>query len=521
MIESQEPPQMTISHKRKSSWAREFIQDGEKYGAPEGTMRQSKKPKPFSIYMALMCDLIEKEPTCFEETIQKKEWVDAMRKEYQSIIKNDVWEIVPIPKNKDVVSSKWIYKIKHVADGSIEKHKARSVARGFSQKEGYEETFFHVAKYTSIRTIIALATKMKWKLHHIDVKTTFLNGVIEKEVYIEKPQGFEVEDRKTHVCKLKKAMYEYKQAPRAWYGRIGSFLTSLGFTKNKVDSNLYFKVMNDEPIIFLLCVDDLFLTTKENLITDCKKKLATEFEMKYLDPVHYFLGLEVWQSLEKIFLNQGKYAVEILKRFDMLEFKAMNTPMETKLKLMVDTSSELVDATLYRQIIGSLMYLTNTRPDLCFVVNTLSQYLVDRRRVHLVYAKHVMRYLKGTLDFGLCYTGDRDFKSVGYTDSDWVGSVYDRKRTSRCCFSLGSAMTSWQSRKQSSISLSTTNEECIAACSASCEAIWLRNLLTGLFNLEMEDTVILCDNQSCIKMMENPVFHDKSTTHRNLVSLHL
>jgi hypothetical protein len=139
-----------------------------------------------------------------------------------------------------------------------------------------------------------------------------------------------------------------KQAPRAWYGRIDNFQTSLGFTKSKADSNLYFKVMNDEPAILLLYVDDLFLTGEEKLITDCKKKLAAEFEMKDLGLMHYFLGLEVWQSPERIFLNQGKYAVEILKRFDMLESKSMNTPMETKLKLLVDTSSELIDATLYR-----------------------------------------------------------------------------------------------------------------------------------------------------------------------------
>jgi hypothetical protein len=167
------------------------------------------------------------------------------------------------------------------------------------------------------------------------------NGVIEEEVYIEQPQGFEVEDRKTHVCRLKKAPYGLKQAPRGWYGRIDSFPTSLGFTKSKADSNLYLKVMNDEPIILLLYVDDLFLTGEENLTTDCKKKLAAKFEMKDLGLMHYFLGLEVWQSPKKIFLNQGECAVEILKRFDMLECKSMNTPMETKLKLLVDTSSEL------------------------------------------------------------------------------------------------------------------------------------------------------------------------------------
>jgi hypothetical protein len=185
-------------------------------------------------------------------------------------MKNDLWEVVSKPKNKDVVSSKWIYKIKHATNGSIEIHKVRFAAHGFSQKEGieYEETFALVARYSSIRTIIALATKMKWKLHHMDVKTTFLNGVLEEELYIEEPQGFEVEYIKTHVCRLKKYMYRLKQDPKAWYGRINSFVTSLGFTKSKVHPNLYFKVMNDQPIIFLLYVDELFLTGEEKLITD-------------------------------------------------------------------------------------------------------------------------------------------------------------------------------------------------------------------------------------------------------------
>jgi hypothetical protein len=218
-----------------------------------------------------------------------------MTEEYQSIMKNEVWEIVPRPKNKDVVTSRWLLKIKHDVDGSIEKYKAIFVARGFSQKEGidYEETFAPMARYTSIRTIIALAAKMKWKLHQMDVKTAFLNGVIEEEMYIEQPQGFEVEDRRSHVYKLKKALYGLKQTPRAWYGRIDSFLTRLGFTKSKAYSNLYFKIMHNEPVILLLYVDDLFLTGEEKLIVECKRRLASEFEMKDLGLMHYFLGLEV------------------------------------------------------------------------------------------------------------------------------------------------------------------------------------------------------------------------------------
>jgi hypothetical protein len=161
------------------------------------------------------------------------------------------------------------------------------------------------------------------------------------------------------------------------------------------------------------------------------------------------------------------------------------------------------------------MYLMNTRPDICFAVNTLSQFLVEPRHVHLVVAKNVMRYLKGTLDCGLSYDGDHDFRLSGYTDSDWAGSVSDRKSTLGCCFILGSAMISWQSRKQSSIALSTAEAEYIVLCSASCEAIWLRKLLTGLFDLEMEATTILFDNQSCIKMTENPVFPLCSMTSQN------
>jgi hypothetical protein len=216
-----------------------------------------KIPNPFSSYTTLMCDLLEEEPTCSEEAIQRKEWENAMTEEYQSIMKNEVWEIVPRSKNKDGVSYKWLFKIKHVANESIEKYNEIFVARGFSQKEGidYEDTFTLVARYTLIRTTIALAAKMKWKLHQMDVKTVFLNDVIEEEVYIEQPKGFEVEDRKSHVCRLKKSSYGLKQDPRAWYGRIDSFLMRLGFTKSKDDSNLYLKIMDNEPVILLLYVD--------------------------------------------------------------------------------------------------------------------------------------------------------------------------------------------------------------------------------------------------------------------------
>jgi hypothetical protein len=267
-----------------------------------------------------MTKLRDDEPTTFEEAIQKKQWKEAMTEEHQSIMKNDVWEIVPRPKEKSVVTSKWVYKIKHVADGSVDKYKARFIARGFSQKEGedYDETFAPVARYTSIRAIISLLASMGWSLHQMDVKTTFLNGAIEEEVYIEQPQGFEVHSRDTHVCRLKKDLYGLKQAPRTWYARIDDYLTRLGFSKSHADPNLYYKVVNNAPVILLLYVD-LFLTGEESLIIQCKKELASEFDMKDLGLMHYYLGLEVWQKHGEVFLGQGKYTIKILQKFGMMD----------------------------------------------------------------------------------------------------------------------------------------------------------------------------------------------------------
>jgi hypothetical protein len=222
--------------------------------------------------------------------------MDAMM-EYQSIMKNDVWDIVMGLEGRFVVTSKWIYKNKHAADGSIEKYKARLVTREFSQKEGvdYEETFAPVTRYTSIRAVISLALVMGWRIHQMDVKKTFLNGVIEEEVYIEQPRGFEVHGKESHVCRLKKVLYKLKHAPRAWYSRIDEYLQSMGFTKSEVNPNLYLIQVGEDPLILVLYVDDLFLTGAEKLLVSCKRDLASEFEMKDIGLMHYFLGLEVWQ----------------------------------------------------------------------------------------------------------------------------------------------------------------------------------------------------------------------------------
>lgn len=222
-----------------------------------------------------------------------------MQEEFRSIIKNNVWEVVSRLTDKSVVSSKWIYKLTHVADGSIEKYKARFVTRGFSQKEGidYDETFVLVAMYTSIRTIISLVSIFGWKMYQMDVKTAFLNGNIKQEVFVEKPEGFVLHSRESHVCRLLKTLYGLKQALKVWYERIDGSTKDLGFRKNDIDSNIYLRVIKNQPLILVLYVDDLFFTGEDNLIDWwCKKEFTNEFEMKDLGLLHYFLGLEVKQS---------------------------------------------------------------------------------------------------------------------------------------------------------------------------------------------------------------------------------
>jgi hypothetical protein len=291
------PPRDTTSERKKPKWLQDILRDAQvSVGNPKQAVRESKPPERFCSYIAMVSSIRESEPSTFEEATSRQVWRDAMMEEYNSIMKNDVWEVVPRPEGKSVVTSKWLYKLKHAVDGSTEKYKAHFVARGFSQIEGvdYDETFASVARYTSIRAVISITAEMGWKIHQMDVKTAFLNGLIEEEVYIEQPLGFEVHGRESHVCRLKKALYGLKQALRAWYSRIDAYLQQLGFEKSEADPNLYFIVVGEDPLILLLYVDDLFITGTERLISSCKESFASEFEMTDIGLMHYFLGLEVW-----------------------------------------------------------------------------------------------------------------------------------------------------------------------------------------------------------------------------------
>eukprot|EP00253_Pinus_taeda_P024716 PITA_24716 len=344
----------------------------------------------------------------------------------------------------------------------------------------------------------------------MNVKTVFLNGVIEVEVYIEQPEGFEIFISESHVCRFKRALYGLKQAPHAWYTWIDNYFIGLGFSKSEVDPNLYQIVVEGKLLIIVLYVDDLILTGDKLLILSCKEDLAREFEMKDLGLLHYFLGLEIWQRSDGLFVSQGKYAWEILEKFNMHGCKPVDTPLPGGWRKEDATLAEVVDATIYRQLVGSLMYLVNTRPDICYAVNQLSQAMVKPTNLLWKVGKHVLCYIRGTSGYGLWYRKEDEVKLCGFMDADWVGSPTDRKRTSGGIFSIESTTISWYNKKRISVALSSAKAEYMAASLAACEAIWMRKILVGLFGSHLDPTVIYYDNQSCFKLSANPVFHDRS-----------
>jgi hypothetical protein len=330
--QGESPPRDTTLERRKPQWLQDTLREAQgSVGNPRQQVRESKLPERFCSYIAMMSSIQVSEPSNFEEASGRQVWRDSMMEEYDSIIKNDVWEVASRPEGKSLVNSRWLYKLKHVADGSVEKYKARFVAQGFSQVErvDYDETFAPFARYTLIRAVISIEAEMGWRIHHMDVKTSFLNGIIHEEVYIENPLGFEVHERESHVCRMKKALYGLKQAPRPWYSRIDAYLKQLGFEKSETDPNLYYIVVGEDPLILLLYVDDLFIIRAERLIDSCKESLSSKFEMTDIGLMHYFWGLEVWQEPGHIFLGYGKYVCDILSIFQMEDCRPVTTPIIT------------------------------------------------------------------------------------------------------------------------------------------------------------------------------------------------
>nr|KYP66220.1 Retrovirus-related Pol polyprotein from transposon TNT 1-94 [Cajanus cajan] len=463
--------------------------------------------------VTLFCLFADCEPMNFQEAIGKKSWRNAMDEEIEAIKKNDTWELVSLPKEHTAIGVKWVYKAKKDSKGEVQRYKARLVAKGYSQRAGidYDEVFAPVARLETVRLIISLAAQNNWKIHQMDVKSAFLNGVLEEEVYIEQPQGYEVKGEEDKVLRLKKALYGLKQAPRAWNVRIDKYFKEANFIKCPYEHALYIKAQGKDILIVCLYVDDLIFTgNNPSMFEEFKKDMTKEFEMTDMGLMAYYLGIEVKQGNEGIFITQESYAKDLLKKFKLDDANPVGTPMECGIKLSKDEEGEKVDPTLYKSLVGSLRYLTCTRPDILYAVGVVSRYMEAPTTTHLKTAKRILRYIKGTTSFGLYYSNSNDYKLVGYSDSDWSGDMDDRKSTSGFVFYMGDTAFTWMSKKQPIVTLSTCEAEYVAATSCVCHAIWLRNLLKELSLPQVEPTKIYVDNKSTIALAKNPVFHDRS-----------
>lgn len=458
------------------------------------------------------CFLVSEEPQTYDEASEIKEWREAMEEEIKMIEKNGTWLLVDKPVKKNVIGVKWIYRIKTDANGNPTKYKARLVAKGFSQEYGvdYLETFAPVSRHDTIRAILALAAQMKWRLYQMDVKSAFLNGELEEEIYVAQPPGFISEGEEDKVLMLRKALYGLKQAPRAWYGRIDSYFLKNGFQRSMNDAAMYVMKKDKDLVVVSLYVDDIIITgNNSRLIEKFKDDMKLEFEMTDLGMLNYFLGMEIIQDDRGIFLSQEKYSCKLVEKFGMKDCKSVNTPLSPHGK-NVEDDEEYGEPTKYRSIVGGLLYLCTSRPDIMFASSYLSRYMSAPLTKHYQEAKRVLRYIKGTSRFGVQFTSVENPELHGYSDSDWGGSNEDKKSTSGYLFTLGSAVFCWQSSKQKTVAQSTAEAEYIAVCAAANQAIWLQRLL-GEIGFNTEDGVpIYCDNKSAIAIGKNPVQHRRT-----------
>ena len=428
------------------------------------------------------------EPTSFSEAITADDsqyWKEAMNLEISSMKENAVWDLVEASDDKNIVQCKWIFKKKLGPDGNISKYKARLVAKGFLQRPGidFNETFSPVVKFESVRTIIALAAQNELKLHQMDVTGAFLHGDLKEEVYMAQPEGFQVPGKEQFVCKLKKSIYGLKQAPRCWNQSLTSYLKSMNFKQSESDPCIFTRT-EGELFILAIYVDDIILACKsDSQISKVKAHLSNCFKMTDLGELQYFLGVKIDQDHENntIFLNQGAYAQRIIDNHGLKEANPVKTPMDPTIKLTpTNDTDELFDEHKYQSALGSLLYLaTKTRPDIMYSVGKLARYCSKPSSQHWLALKRVLRYVKGTINYGLLYSKQTSSECVGYSDADWAGDS-DRKSTSGYSFHLSGASISWSSSKQSCVALSTAEAEYLALAGAAQEAVWLKKLLIEL-----------------------------------------
>lgn len=363
-----------------------------------------------------------------------------MHQEYDALLNNHTWDLVPSSPSQNLVGCKWVFRTKYKADGSIDRLKARLDAKGFHQRPGldYTETFSPVIKTPTVRVILSLAISYGWPLRQLDISNAFLQGTLTEDVYMVQPPGFINKTQPTHVCKLRKAIYGLKQAPRAWYIELKQYLVHLGFTNIVSDSSLFILRKQQYTLYLLVYVDDIIVTgSNSHFIDTFIKNISNHFSLKDLGPLSYFLGVEVIPYPHGLFLSQQKYIQDLLQKSHMNEAKPTPTPMVSSPPLTLTSGCPLSNPTEYRALIGSLQYLLLTRPDIAFTVNRLSQYMHRPTDEHWAALKRLLRYLAGTLHKGILLHSRSPPCLHAFTDADWAGDRDDYVSTTGYVVYLG------------------------------------------------------------------------------------
>jgi len=460
----------------------------------------------------MACFLSQNEPKKVLDAMKESSWIEAMQEELLQFRIQKVWKLVDLPKGQRAIGTKWVYRNKKDERGIVIKNKARLVAQGYTQEEGidYDEVFAPVARIEAIRLFLAYASFQRFKVYQMDVKSAFLYGKIEEEVYVCQPPGFEDPKHPDKVYRLDKALYGLHQAPRAWYDTLSTYLLNHDFIRGTIDKTLFIKKEKKAILLVQIYVDDIiFGSTQDKMCKDFEELMHQRFKMSSMGELTFFLGLQVKQQQTGIFISQSKYVNDILNKFGFKDAKVASTPMETHKSLTADLEGEDVDVHLYRSMIGSLMYLTASRPDIMFSVCVCARFQVRPKQSHLQAVKRIFRYLKGQPRLGLWYPHDSPFELIAYTDSDYGGANLDRKSTSGGCQFLGARLVSWQCKKQTTVSTSTTEAEYIAASSCCSQVLWIQNQMLDYGSIFM-NTPIYIDNNSAISIVNNPVKHSKT-----------
>lgn len=464
---------------------------------------------------SLVCNI----PTCFKEIECRDDkllWQKAIEEEINSLTENETWTLVQRPECKNIVDCKWVFTIKTDEFGKPMKYKARLVARGFSQEYlvDYNETFAPVARIASFRFILAFANQFNLLVHHMDVKTAFLNGKLKEEIYMKIPEGIPILDDNL-VCKLNKSLYGLKQSARCWFQTFEQALIKMGFRYSSADRCIYFldngNVMKN--IYVVLYVDDLVISTADiNTMNSFKGYLMNVFKMVDLKEIKCFLGINVERCNNKVTLDQRSYIQTVLEKFNMSDCKTINTPLECKVDYDALNSGEITKAPC-KNLIGCLMYIMAcTRPDLSFTVNFLSRFGNKNNQSLWTHLKRVLRYLKGSMDLKLTYIRS-NYNDVlcGFVDSDWGSDEIDRKSTTGYLFKLFEQCTiCWQTKRQLTVAVSSTEAEYMALCEAVKEALWLKSLVMSI-NISVPNAIPMYeDNNGCISIANNPTSHKRS-----------